>query len=534
MSPRTESDRAIPWHAIPADAALAELDARADGLSDDEAARRLAGWGPNRLPQPKTRGPLLRLLAQFHNVLIYVLLAAGVVTALLEHWIDASVIFGVVVINAVIGFLQEGKAESALDAIRDMLSPSATLMRAGRRVALQAEEIVPGDVVLLQSGDKVPADLRLIRSKGLQVQEAVLTGESLPVEKMVAPVDEDTALGDRSSMAYSGTLVTRGQASGVAVATGDRTEIGQISTLLGRVEGLTTPLLRQMAGFGRWLTVVILLLAVATFAFGIAIRGYDAAEMFLAGVALAVAAIPEGLPAIMTITLAIGVQRMARRNAIVRRLPAVETLGSVSLICSDKTGTLTRNEMTVRSIATRHDLFAVTGAGYAPCGAFTLAGAEVALEEQPLLREMVRGAFLCSDAVVREADGVWIVEGDPTEGALVSAAMKAGIDPAFESRAWPRTDVIPFESEHRFMATLHHDHEGNAIVFVKGAPERILDMCGWQRNRVGDEPLDPAYWQARVAEISASGQRVLALAALRVTGEHRELRFDDVEPTASR
>jgi magnesium-transporting ATPase (P-type) len=519
---------AIPWHARPAETAIDALATRPDGLTREEATERLATHGPNRLPPPQGRGPLLRLLAQFHNVLIYVLLGAGVVTAALQHWIDAAVIFGVVVINALIGFVQEGKAERALDAIRDMLSPSATLMRDGRRVVLPAEEIVPGDGVLLQSGDKVPADLRLIWTKGLQIEEAVLTGESLPVEKGTAPVSEDAALGDRASMAYSGTLVTRGQASGIAVATGDRTEIGHISALLGRVEVLTTPLLRQMAVFSRRLTVAILLLAVVTFVFGSALRDYDAAEMFLAGVALAVAAIPEGLPAIMTITLAIGVQRMARRNAIIRRLPAVETLGSVSLICSDKTGTLTRNEMTVRSIATCHHLFAVSGIGYAPTGDFLLDGAPVALEDHPLLRTMARGAFLCSDAVVREADGAWTVEGDPTEGALVTVAMKAGIDPDFESKAWPRTDVIPFESEHRFMATLHHDHEGNAVMHVKGAPERILEMCDRQRTRTGDEPLDLPYWQARVAEISASGQRVLALAARRMHSDRRELRFDDV------
>ena len=528
MSPRNETQSAIPWHARSADAAIEELATRPEGLRRDEVAQRLAACGPNRLRPPQARGPLLRLLAQFHNVLIYVLLGAGVITAALQHWIDAAVIFGVVVINAVVGFVQEGKAERALDAIRDMLSPSATLMRDGRRVTLPAEDIVPGDIVLLQSGDKVPADLRLIRARGLQIQEAVLTGESLPVEKATAPVDEAAALGDRSSMAYSGTLVTRGQASGIAVATGDRTEIGHISALLGGVEALTTPLLRQMGGFSRWLTVAILLLAVVTFVFGIALRDYDAADMFLAAVALAVGAIPEGLPAVMTITLAIGVQRMAGRNAIIRHLPAVETLGSVSLICTDKTGTLTRNEMTVRSIATRHHLFALTGTGYAPSGEFLLNGKEVALEDHPLLREMAQGAFLCSDAVVRETEGAWIVEGDPTEGALVSAAMKAGIDPDFESRAWPRTDVIPFESEHRFMATLHHDHEGNAVMHVKGAPERILEMCDGQRGREGCEPLDLSYWQARVAEISASGQRVLALAARRTTSEHRELRFDDV------
>ncbi len=517
------------WHALGEAETLALAKATPDGLSSDEARRRLAEHGPNRLRPATARGPLLRLLSQFHNVLIYVLIAAGIVTLALQHWIDATVIFGVVVINAIIGAIQEGKAERALEAIQTLLSLNAGVLRDGRRVVLPAADIVPGDVVFLQSGDKVPADLRLIRTKNLQIQEAALTGESVPVEKGVAPVAEDAALGDRTSIAYSGTLVTAGLGTGIAVGTGERTEIGRISTLLHRVEPLTTPLLRQMAVFSRWLTVAILLLAAFTFAFGVLVRDYSATEMFLAAVGLAVAAIPEGLPAIMTITLAIGVQRMAKRNAIIRRLPGVETLGSVSVICSDKTGTLTRNEMTVRSIATGGDLFEVTGVGYAPHGSFLLDGDEVAADQRPTLQAMTQGAFLCSDASLRELGGEWVVDGDPTEGALVSVAMKAGIDPAFESRAWPRTDVIPFESEHRFMATLHHDHEGHAAIHVKGAPERILEMCETQRAQRGDEPLDRASWHARMEEIAARGQRVLALALRQVSGDQRELRFGDVE-----
>jgi P-type E1-E2 ATPase len=358
------------WHTEDIDKIFQSFETIPDGLSKEEAIARLAKYGSNRLPEPKVRSPLVRFLSQFHNVLIYVLIAAGVVTAMLGHWVDASVIMGVVIINAVIGFVQEGKAEGALRAIRQMLSPNAMVMRAAKQIIIPAENLVPGDIVQLQSGDKVPADLRLFRAKGLQIQESVLTGESIAVEKITDPVALEAVIGDRRCMAYSGTLVTHGQGTGVVVATGAHTEIGHISRLVSEVESVTTPLLRQMAQFGRWLTIAILVIALATFTFGILLRDYAVAEMFLAAVSLAVAAIPEGLPAIMTITLAIGVQRMAKRNAIIRKLPAVETLGAVTVICSDKTGTLTRNEMTVRTIATTRDQFELDGTGYDPHGAY--------------------------------------------------------------------------------------------------------------------------------------------------------------------
>ncbi len=524
-----EVGQGVAWHALPAALVIERLGSRMEGLTTEEAEARLAQYGPNRLPPPRRRGAFLRFLSQFHNVLIYVLLAAAAVTAALARWVDTAVIVGVVLINAVIGFIQEGKAERALEAIRSMLRLHASVLRGGKKISIPAEALVPGDIVLLQSGDKVPADLRLIRVKNLQVQEAVLTGESLSVEKSSEPVPETTELGDRSSMAYSGTLVTYGQASGVVVATGEATEIGRISSMLAGVRTLTTPLLEQLAAFGRWLTVGIVAVAVLTFGYGVLIQGYSVSDMFLAAVGLAVAAIPEGLPAIMTITLAIGVQRMARRNAIIRRLPAVETLGSVSVICSDKTGTLTRNEMTVQSIATSRHLFEVTGAGYMPVGDFLLDGVQVPLDRHPLLSEMTRGALLCSDAGLRQVDEQWIVDGDPTEGALVAVAMKAGLDPEFEAHNRPRTDVIPFESEHRFMATLHHDREGRGYVYVKGAPERILEMCDRQRGHGGDEPLDVGYWQKRMDEIAGGGQRLLALASRTATDSHRQLRFQDVE-----
>ena len=517
------------WHALPADTVLSELASSAHGISQAEAERRITEYGPNRLVVVKPRNPLVRFFAQFHNVLIYVLLAAASVTAALGHWVDTGVIVGVVLINAVIGFVQEGKAEKALDAIRDMLSQQAAVRRDGRIVTLPAEELVPGDVVQLQSGDKVPADLRLIRVKNLQIDEAVLTGESVPVGKGVDTVAADAVLGDRRSMAYSGTFVTYGQASGVVVATGATTEIGRISTMLERVETLTTPLLRQMAEFGRWLTGAIIAVAALTFAFGVLARDYSAPDMFLAAVGLAVAAIPEGLPAIMTITLAIGVQRMARRRAIIRRLPAVETLGAVTVVCSDKTGTLTRNEMTVRTVATGMGLFDVGGVGYDPHGGFRLGDEEVAVSDYPILAELTRAAILCNDASLYEQDGQWVLQGDPTEGALLTLGIKAGLTPAFEAEEWPRTDVIPFESEHRFMATLHHDHAGHGFAYIKGAPERILQMCTRQRMHGEDAPIDLDYWNSRMDSIARRGQRLLAIAFKLSDDQHRELHFADMQ-----
>lgn len=518
------------WHALDAAKTFELTGTQQQGLTTEQAKQRLASNGPNVLPEPKTRGPLMRFLAQCHNVLIYVLIAAAAVTALLDHWVDTGVIIGVVVINAIIGFIQEGKAEDALRAIKKMLSSQALVLRDGKRVSIPAEELIVGDVVFLQSGDKVPADLRLVKVKSLQIQESALTGESMSVEKNSDAVSLDAVLGDRLSMAYSSTLVTYGQGSGVVVATAGDTEIGRISAMLSQVETLTTPLLRQMADFGRLLTGIIVVIAAITMAIGVLFHGNTASDMFLAAVGLAVAAIPEGLPAIMTITLAIGVQRMASRNAIIRRLPAVETLGAVTVICSDKTGTLTRNEMTVSNVATASGgLFDITGVGYNPHGDFLLADEEIDLDDHPVLTELSRSALLCNDAVLKEQNGDWLLQGDPTEGALMTLGMKAGMKPEFEHESWPRTDVIPFESEHQFMATLHHNHTGEGVSYIKGAPERILAMSQYQRVGTMDEPIDLAYWQQQMEVMARRGQRVLAIASKRSHSEHRDLTFSDVE-----
>jgi magnesium-transporting ATPase (P-type) len=532
MTPQFNSSDAIPggdWYALETDQVLSRFDARISGLTGHEAERRLQRFGPNRLRPVKKRGALLRFLSQFRNVLIYVLLAAGIMTLALAHWVDAGVIFAVVLLNALIGFIQEGKAEKALDAIRQLLPHSASVRRDGRFITLPAEQLVPGDVVALQSGDKVPADLRLIQLKELRIDEAMLTGESVSAEKRTTPVALHAPIGDRHCMAFSGTLVTYGQGQGVVVASGDQTEVGRISGMLGEVEKLTTPLLRQMATFGRWLTLGIAGLASLTFAYGLLVQSYPASEMFLAAVGLAVAAIPEGLPAIMTITLAVGVQRMAHRNAIIRRLPAVETLGSVTVICSDKTGTLTRNEMTVQNLVTATALFEVSGTGYDPHGEFSLDGRAVSPQDYPVLHELTQAGLLCNDATLVRSEERWSIHGDPTEAALISLALKAGLDQAFQREEWPRTDVIPFESQHRYMSTLHHDHAGHGFIYLKGAPERVLEMCLYQRVRGEDLPLDRHYWFTQMELLGQRGQRLLAIAFKVADSGQEALNFEDVQ-----
>ncbi|MDF2096413.1 cation-transporting P-type ATPase [Aquibaculum arenosum] len=523
------SDTPPPWHHRPVREIFEELATSERGLADAEAERRLEEHGPNRLQPPKGRGPLRRFLAQFENVLIQVLVVAALITALLGHWIDSAVILGVVIINAAVGFFQEGKAERALEAIRDMLSPEATVVRDGQRRTIDAGTLVPGDLVLLKSGDKVPADLRLHQTRSLQVQEAALTGESLPSEKDSEPVEIDALLGDRRSMAYAGTLVTQGKAAGVVVATGPRTEIGRISGMMADVAPMTTPLLRKMAQFGRWLSLGILVLAALTFAFGILLRDYDASEMFLAAVGLAVAAIPEGLPAILTITLAIGVTRMAGRNAIIRRLPAVETLGSVTVICSDKTGTLTRNELSVQRLITAEYDLEVSGTGYGPEGTFSCDGNRCDPKDLRAVEAALLGGLRCNDAELHETAEGWILQGNPTDGALLALAAKAGRDLGYEQKACPRSDVIPFESEHKFMASLHHDHRGQRMIYVKGAPEIVLERCDRELAEAERRPIDREAWLSRIEALADQGMRVLAIAEADAAPDKLALTFDDVK-----
>ena len=518
-----------PWHTLVPEEVQHRLHSGVSGLKKAEAHRRLARYGANRLTPPPRRGPLLRLLMQFHNILLYVMLAAAAITAALGHWVDTAVLLAAVMINALIGFIQEGKADAALDAIRAMLSPRATVIRDGSRHEIAAADLVPGDLVVLGAGDRVPADLRLIVVNDLRVDEAVLTGESLPVEKGTAAAAVDAPLGDRYGMAFSGTLVVHGQASGIVVATGDASELGKINKMLADIRSLTTPLLRQINRVGRLLAVMIIGMTAATFLLGTLWRSHSPAEMFMMVVALAASAIPEGLPAIMTVTLALGVQRMARRRAIVRHLPAVETLGSVTVICSDKTGTLTRNEMTVQRIVCAGHVFDVGGVGYAPVGNFSVDGRRIVIHHYPVLVLAIRAGMLCNDARLREEDELWQVEGDPTEGALLVLGGKAGFTQAAEETVWPRIDVIPFASEHRFMATNHRNADDESWIFIKGAPETILDHCARQLTAHGEHPLDVDYWRRMVTDTAAQGLRVLALAAKRAAPAGNRLGLGDVE-----
>lgn len=521
-----------PWHNQTTDLTLQYLITSIQGLNQDEAKQRLAAYGLNHLPKEVKRSNLMRFLLQFHNILIYVLLGSAIITAALNHWIDMGVILIVVIVNAIIGFIQEGKAEKAMDAICFMLAPHANVIRNGERMNIESEQLVPGDIVLLEAGDKVPADLRLLTTHGMSIQEAILTGESVPVEKQIEPVAKSTPLGDRSCLAFSGTLVTSGQGKGVVVATGSNTEIGRISGLLSEVKTLTTPLISQMNIFAKWLTVFILLIAMLLLLYGYFVGNHDFTEMFMAVVGLSVAAIPEGLPAVLTITLAVGVQAMAKRNAIVRYLPAIETLGSISVICTDKTGTLTRNEMMVASVLTHQYLFTLEGDGYTPKGTLKLEDNNTIPADHDILEELARAASLCNDAELRQHDDVWHVEGDPMEGALLAFAGKMDMDVRKEQAIWTRTDVIPFDAKHRFMATLNHDHNRNAFIFIKGAPEQILSMCKNQRTTHGQtERLHTSYWHEKAETIASLGQRVLAFAVKSVKPEHTVLSQNEIKDT---
>jgi len=517
-----------PWHAETAAAALERCRSSAQGLTSAEATRRLEADGPNRLPAGKRRSLAARLFAHVNNLLIYVLLASALIAILLRHGVDAAVILFVVVVNATIGFIQEGRAEKSLEAIRGMLTRETSVLRDGRRLTVPVESLVKGDVVLIEAGDRIPADLRLLRATNLRIEEAVLTGESAPADKATEPVAPDAPLGDRTSIAYSGTLVASGQGAGLTVATGAETELGRISALVGGVEALTTPLLRQMDAFARRLTIVILAVAAGVCAFAALARGYEIEHAFMAAVGVAVAAIPEGLPAVMTITLAIGVRRMAERNAIIRRLPAVETLGAVSTICSDKTGTLTLNQMTASAVVTASGAFEASGAGYEPRGALTLDGAAIDPAACPALADIARAALLCNDASLRQAGEDWIVDGDPMEGALIALAIKAGADAEATRRDFPRLAEIPFDARHRFMATLNRAG-GAEFISVKGAPERVLELCDRQPAASGDEPLDAAMWRAAIDGLAARGQRVIAFASKAAARDAASLDFAGVE-----
>lgn len=517
------------WHALEAEAAIAAAGSDLDGLEGAEAGRRLRIHGANQLPEPRRPGPLPRFLRQFRNPLIYTLLVAAMISAAIGHRTDALVIVGVVLLNALIGFIQEGRAERALAAIRDLIQPRASVRRDGRRLTVAAGAVVPGDIVLLDAGDRVPADVRVVDARGLRIDEAVLTGESVPVDKAVAPVAAEATLGDRTSMAFSGSLITAGSGAGVAVATGAGTELGRVGALIGAVDPGATPLMRQMRGLARQVTGATLAVAAATFAVATLARGYPVDDAFMAVIGLAVAAIPEGLPAVMTIALAIGVQRMASRNAIVRRLSAVETLCSVSVICTDKTGTLTRNEMFAATVVNVGGRIAVQGDAYEPRGSFTAGGAVIDPASEPILEDLALAATLCNDSQLRREGETWHVEGDPMEGALLALAAKAGHDIAAARAEFPRRDVIPFDARHGYMASLHARPGRTALLVVKGAPERVLAMCASVATADGPASLDHDHWDRQIEALAAEGQRVLAFAQRELPAEAGSLAATETE-----
>ncbi|WP_423824038.1 HAD-IC family P-type ATPase [Salinisphaera sp. SPP-AMP-43] len=515
------------WHALEPQQALQTLGSCMTGLSAGDARHRLRREGPNQLPIAPPEHVLRRLARQFKNVLIAILMLAGLATLAIRHWIDAVVIFGVILAMVLIGTLQEGRAEKALRAIQSLLARHTIVYRDGRLQRLPTDQIVPGDIVRLQAGDQVPADLRLLQAAGLRIDESPLTGESITVDKGIDPVAPRTPLAERRDMAFSGTHVAQGHALGVVVATGARTEIGRIVRLAENISGGHTPLMQQMADLSWKLTIAILVLAAVTFGFGWLIRHAAFEEAFLAAIALAVAAIPEGLPAVVTITLAIGVQRMARRNAIIRRLYAVETLGAVDVICSDKTGTLTHNQMMVRSVVLPQGQLVVAGDGYAPTGRITPAEPLTMADIQPDFERLLRAGVLCNDSALK-SEPEWHVVGSATEGALLTLALKAGIDIDAARAACPRSDVLPFEPERRFMVTQHRSASGRVWIVAKGAPETLLARCPSQVRQGTDESLDYEYWQQCLDELTKTGQRPLAIAAAEMAVENTQASLEEM------
>lgn len=502
------------WHSLPENEVLSNTGSSIQhGISSEDSVKRKEQFGPNAISQKKKESPLILFLMQFNQSLVYILIAAAIITAFLKEWADSSVIFGVVLVNAVIGFIQESKALKAIESLAKSMTSEATVIRDGRKQRIRASDLTMGDAVVLQSGDKVPADLRLLQVRELQVDESALTGESVPVIKQTGALPADTVLADRINMAYSSTLVTYGTGIGIVTAIGNGAEIGRINQMIASADVLATPLTKKIARFSALLLYVIISLALVTFVVGF-LRGESALEMFMAAVALAVGAIPEGLPAALTITLAIGVSKMAKRNAIIRKLPAVETLGSTSVICSDKTGTLTQNQMTVENIFAGGEMFNVAGVGYSPQGEFSKNGKTIALDTELALKECLLAGFLCNDSnLVQNTEG-WKVEGDPTEGALISAARKAGLSKDTLHKELPRTDAIPFESQHQYMATLHKiAGTEERSIYMKGSSESILSRCSETFLAPGENgPFELAHCQSVANEMAGKGLRVLALA----------------------
>lgn len=521
-----EKDTSRSWYAIDNNEVINELesDARA-GLSSQKAKERLSEYGPNELPEKKKKNIFARFFKHFNDILIYILLVAAIVTAFLGEYVDTIVILLVAVINAAIGFFQENKAEKALDNIRNMLSLKANVIRDGKRKEIDATDVTIGDIFLLNPGDKIPADARLIETSNLKVEESSLTGESVPSDKDIATLDDDAPLGDRHNMVFSGTTVSAGTGKAVVTAIGEDTEIGKINRMMSDVGEMTTPLLKQTAKFGKTIAIVIIVIGILVYLFGYFFRDYDPGELLLSVIGLSIAAVPEGLPAILSIILAIGVQNMAKRNAIIRNLPSVETLGSVSVICSDKTGTLTKNEMTVKKLIVAAREFTVTGTGYAPEGEIELEGKAVDPNNYSVLKELIECFNYCNDASIeKDDDNHWYVKGEPTEGALITLYEKAKIDDG-EAK---RIATIPFDSEYKYMAVLMQIGE-RRVIYIKGAPDRLLDMASEQKRRKSEEDFDREFWEQKIEETAGKGQRMIGGAYKEVDTSKDKVTHEDIQ-----
>lgn len=519
-----EKLRTEKWESISCEDTVELLKTDLNGLSPEEAEKRLEIFGENKLPEAKKDSKLVKFLKQFNNALIYVLIGAAFLTAFLGHWLDTWVILGVVIINSVIGYIQEAKAEKALEKIKHLLSLKASVIRGSEALEVSADKLVVGDIVLLKTGDKIPADMRLFKVNNLRIEEASLTGESEAVGKNPDPVKEGTLLGDRKSMAYTGTTILQGNGKGIVTATGVDTELGKINKMLSETKAIATPLIRKINKFGKNLSVGIIGFALLVMLFGYFVREMDLAETALAVIGLAVAAIPEGLPAILTVTLAIGVQKMARRNAIIRNLPSVETLGSVTVICSDKTGTLTKNEMTASNLYTRAGNFDVTGSGYEPFGEIMQDKKPVEANDIPLLKRMMQSALFCNEASLRKEDDLWKIKGSPTEGALLALAKKTKVPSDDNERVF----TIPFDSSFKYMAAIHRIGSEN-FVFATGAPERLIERSSLQLEKNGEtSEIDKTFWEEKIQEGASSGQRMLGL-AYRPADGITSLEHDDIK-----
>ncbi|OIP54629.1 MAG: carbonate dehydratase [Helicobacteraceae bacterium CG2_30_36_10] len=508
------------WHSLEPEKIVELFESSAsEGLSPLNIKHLEEFFGKNELKEKKRDSKLKTFFMQFHNALLYILLGSSLVTGILQEWVDSGVIFGVVIINVVVGYIQEIKAQEAIESLKLMMFTQAVVMRDAKKISISSEALVPGDIVLLESGSKVPADMRLLESKNLKIDESMLTGESLPAEKNILLHEKDVILNDRKNMAYSGTFVTYGRAKGIVVATAGYTEIGKIAHLIEDTSSMQTPLTKKISSFSTILLYVILALAALTFLIGM-LRDYSAVDTFMASVALAVGAIPEGLPATVTITLAIGVSRMAKKNAIIRKLPAVETLGSVTTICSDKTGTLTQNKMSVTKIFCAGNMYELTGKGYEPKGDFLRNNEKITSLDNNLM-EVLQAGYLCNESHLVNKDGQYSINGDPTEGALIVSAIKGGCDEHELNKKYPRVDILPFESDRQYMATLHKDisHHEN-IIYLKGSIEKTLNICEYEMIGTQRVAINRDKILLQAEEYAAQGLRVLAIAK-KVTDEDK-------------